>query len=150
MFCFNNYLGSSIFCLACACAAKSPGDRNRGGDGTVGYRNNGRRQSGSTKLGWQWRRRRGLASRAEHGEDAVPQRTAGASQIEYSLAQRLALLRARFPGNLTGEDLALARRILDENLLESYGAARLFCHRGGRPMCRRSVKLLWCSSLESK
>ena len=71
MFCFNNYLGSSIFCLACACAAKSPGDRNRGGDGTVGYRNIGRRQGGSTKPGWQWRRRRGLPPPLEqlHVED---------------------------------------------------------------------------------
>ena len=51
MLCLNNYVGSSIFCLARACAARSPGDRGRGGDGTVGYRNIGRRQGGSTKLG---------------------------------------------------------------------------------------------------
>ena len=86
MFCFNNYLGSSIFCLACACAARSPGDRGRGGDGTVGPRNIGRRQGGSTKPGWQWRRRRGLASRAEDGRDAVAQRTKE-QDVAYSLAQ---------------------------------------------------------------
>ncbi len=51
--------------------------------------------------------------RAEHGEDAVPQRAEGASQIEYSLAQRFAHVRARFPGDLTREDLALAPNILD-------------------------------------
>ena len=52
--------------------------------------------------------------RAERGKDAVPQRTTGTSSNECSLAHRIANLRSRFPGNLEGNDLALARSILGE------------------------------------
>ena len=52
--------------------------------------------------------------REQHGEDAIPARTAGASDAEFSLANRLIILRNHVAvGDYTGEDLTLAKAILD-------------------------------------
>ena len=64
--------------------------------------------------------------RAQHGGDAIPEKRAGASDAEFSMANRLAKLRHHVAaGEYTGEELAKARKILDTYPLASAALPRL-------------------------
>ena len=154
-----------FFCPARACAPRGPGDRGRGSDGTVGYGNNGRRQGGSTKLGWQRRRRHGLPTPLEQLHVEVPCGTRASVTVAFIWSSPTFLppgrpadvppAQVRFrhvgrrhegiqiPTATEGRSGTVPCRAWRGRCSSESRAARLFSHRSGRPMCR-SVK---CFSL---